>query len=515
MSLNQYWESSGQHKKDDNHTPFLPHVDARVNRYNPMPPLDDPVTFRTRNADEYENNQRHRWHCFWLVILFLLLAAVLVVAIFAYWYPKANELNVPGGGNGNLTGPCIFDPDDMDTSVCANADDTVTFAHNGAELGRMYPNGAAQRGLDVLATGPNSFAGGRESIATAEGAFAFGYSGSGPPPFITNPPTVAPFNCAVFNSTLLPVIGVQNLRATADGAWVLAWAQDGVVEASGLGASAQGMATGPNNTAFIISTGGGSHAEGCASDAVVAATEKGAHAEGYATDTGSLLWASGLGAHAEGYVSNGECTVASGDGAHAEGYATKAEGAASHAEGWKSRAVGLYSHAEGYGSGGGPPPPECVFYYEDPDDSLHNISLPTGMGVDGVASGDASHSEGWTTRAFSEASHSEGRQTVSQGLHSHAEGSCSWAVGPHSHSEGGYVVDPTPPDEDPLCDGSIPRSHSGPYSVGIASHAEGVCTEATGDISHAEGRQTYAMGNGAHSEGTATEAYGEASHTEG
>jgi hypothetical protein len=88
----------------------------------------------------------------------------------------------------------------------------------------------------------------------------------------------------------------------------------------------------------------------------------------------------------------------------------------------------------------------------------------------------------------------EGRDTLASGIASHAEGFITTASGDYgSHSEGDNTL-----------------------ASGEASHAEGVNTIASGDFgSHAEGDNTTASGERSHAEGGYTTASGQASHSEG
>lgn len=106
----------------------------------------------------------------------------------------------------------------------------------------------------------------------------------------------------------------------------------GVIQASGLGAHAEGCALGGDSTNCIIASGKGAHAEGCAS---------------YDTsgDDNNWIIASGDGSHAEG-----SCTHARGMASHAEGINCYANGIASHAEGRNTSVFGNYSHGSGNGT---------------------------------------------------------------------------------------------------------------------------------------------------------------------
>ncbi len=77
------------------------------------------------------------------------------------------------------------------------------------------------------------------------------------------------------------------------------------------------------------------------------------------------------------------------------------------------------------------------------------------------------------------------------GIASHAEGLNSQAIGNYSHAQ------------------------NLSFANGAFSHSEGDSSYAAGETSHAEGGETYAGGYASHSEGEATTTYGESSHAEG
>ena len=81
---------------------------------------------------------------------------------------------------------------------------------------------------------------------------------------------------------------------------------------------------------------------------------------------------------------------------------------------------------------------------------------------------------------------------MADGVASHAEGSETQASGDYSHAEGQKTV-----------------------ASGVNSHAEGAQTKALGVNSHAEGQGTKAVGNNSHAEGSQTESVGNNSHAEG
>ena len=90
----------------------------------------------------------------------------------------------------------------------------------------------------------------------------------------------------------------------------------------------------------------------------------------------------------------------------------------------------------------------------------------------------------------------------------HAEGVCTTASGDYgSHAEGVYTT----------ASGDYGSHAEGEYATasGPVSHAEGYYTTASGDSSHAEGDNTTASGENSHAEGFKTTASGYASHAEG
>ncbi|WP_151737362.1 peptidase G2 autoproteolytic cleavage domain-containing protein [Paenibacillus tengchongensis] len=109
-----------------------------------------------------------------------------------------------------------------------------------------------------------------------------------------------------------------------------------------------------------------------------------------------------------------------------------------------------------------------------------------------MATGEAAHSEGYSTLASGATAHAEGNASVASGDAAHAEGHLTLATADTAHAEG-----------------------SSTEASGSASHAEGYATHATGERSHAEGSMTMAAGGEAHAEGSGTQAWGDRSHTEG
>ena len=254
-----------------------------------------------------------------------------------------------------------------------------------------------------------------------------------------------------------------------------------------------------------------SHAEGCETTAgdetsliskyehaeghLTTARYEAAHAEGVSTE------ASGQATHAEGYN-----TTASSPWAHAEGFTTTASNMASHAEGYNTKASGLHSHDEGEGNGtdkgiasgnashseGGYTTASGSYSHAEGSGTAASGDYSHAEGYNTTASGDYSHAEGYNTKASGPGSHTEGYTTKASGNYSHAEGSITMASGHYSHAEG---YNTTASDE--------------------YAHAEGVSTEASGAASHAEGTETTASGTDSHAEGYHTEAKGNYSHAEG
>lgn len=208
-----------------------------------------------------------------------------------------------------------------------------------------------------------------------------------------------------------------------------------------------------------------------------------------------------------------------------------------------------------------------------------NISLlgtkATAEGVNTLATGDYSHSEGYVTKAIGEEAHAEGAGSYAFGTGSHAEGQSTKAIGNYSHSEGTgfttgdsfaisgstdgvtytypstysflteddlkdnilvitiggttitrpiYSADTTnsqitlydPIDEDTV---SVLSSQSCTIirtnAKGNNSHTEGIENTASGIASHAEGINTIAKGDYSHTEGAQTIASGDLAHAEG
>lgn len=112
------------------------------------------------------------------------------------------------------------------------------------------------------------------------------------------------------------------------------------------------------------------------------------------------------------------------------------------------------------------------------------------IGRNAVIEGDGTEIK--PSKASGNYSHSEGFSNASEGLYSHSEGINTIASEKASHSEG-----------------------NGSQANGTYSHSEGNGTVAEGNNSHSEGYQTQALGEDSHSEGNSTMAVGDYSHTGG
>ena len=192
---------------------------------------------------------------------------------------------------------------------------------------------------------------------------------------------------------------------------------------------------------------------------------------------------------------------------YAEGYKTTAAGDASHAEGFLSRATAIHAHAEGFDSEAG-------------GEKSHAEGYQT------VTSAVGSHAEGFQTQATNAYSHAEGNATIADGQSSHAEGVNSYASNEGAHVEGNSIAS-----------GLFSHSENKGTASGAFSHAEGN-SSASGDYSHAEGRGcktednpkgeskfgsychvegigTICISKGGHTEGNGTYVAGDFAHAEG
>ena len=178
---------------------------------------------------------------------------------------------------------------------------------------------------------------------------------------------------------------------------------------------------------------------------------------------------------------------------YAEGYKTTAAGDASHAEGFLSRATAIHAHAEGFDSEAG-------------GEKSHAEGYQT------VTSAVGSHAEGFQTQATNAYSHAEGNATIADGQSSHAEGVGSHASHDGSHAEGNSIAS-----------GLFSHSENKGTASGAFSHAEGN-SSASGDYSHAEGSGCITednpegelkVGSYCHVEGVGTICISKGGHTEG
>ena len=178
---------------------------------------------------------------------------------------------------------------------------------------------------------------------------------------------------------------------------------------------------------------------------------------------------------------------------YAEGYKTTAAGDASHAEGFLSRATAIHAHAEGFDSEAG-------------GEKSHAEGYQT------VTSAVGSHAEGFQTQATNAYSHAEGNATIADGQSSHAEGVNSYASNKGAHAEGNSIAS-----------GLFSHSENKGTASGAFSHAEGN-SSASGDYSHAEGsgcktednpKGESKFGSYCHVEGIGTICISKGGHTEG
>jgi len=116
-------------------------------------------------------------------------------------------------------------------------------------------------------------------------------------------------------------------------------------------------------------------------------------------------------------------------------------------------------------------------------DAIGNYSIAHGINT--IASGLASHAEGW-------ADTNKSSYSIAIGKASHVEGTKTTAINDYSHAEGITTI-----------------------SSGDGSHSEGELTIAIGESSHSEGWNTTSIGNFSHSEGYNTTTIGTSSHVSG
>lgn len=284
--------------------------------------------------------------------------------------------------------------------------------------------------------------------------------------------------------------------------------------AMGLASHAEGLETqsqGDNSHAegyLTISFGANSHAEGTETFA----SGESSHAEGSGTTS------SGIVSHAEGYN-----TVASGEYSHAQNLGTIAQGQAQTVLGKyntqdttsllivgngtennsRSNAFTLDVNGNAWFAGNLSIGSDLILIATQQDISnLKNTyapinspkftsSISLGRQTDSLI-GINSIATGLNTVAQGDYSHSEGSGSASMGLASHAEGTGSVAIEDSSHAEGVGTT------------ANAQASHaegSGSTANEQASHAEGIGTTATGVASHAEGEYTIANGDYSHAQG--------------
>ena len=213
------------------------------------------------------------------------------------------------------------------------------------------------------------------------------------------------------------------------------------------------------------------------------------------------------------YVHNGEGTYST-----EENMFVQATGKYSHAEGVDSVAGGLCTHSEGYGTQATKDAAHAEGKFtiasglESHAEGYGSVAGKTGNVTPSTNTtakdGRFAHAEGHATKASGHAAHSEGLQTEAQGNYSHTEGKSTLAIGDASHSEGVF--------EGVSADKSYQHITLDNYgSRGNYSHTEGGSTGATGAYSHAEGQYSLAAKAQAHAEGFGTQAHGQGSHSEG
>ena len=261
------------------------------------------------------------------------------------------------------------------------------------------------------------------------------------------------------------VFDASNTRTNTYGGY-LSILGNRVVEGSGSFARAIGAESHAEGYKTIAS-GGGSHAEGVASDQYgIIAAGSGSHAGGFAMPGSGYILATNNGSFAGGYVDAGDTTIASGIGSFAYGrnvraldpnsvafgQSTVASGTTAYAEGYNTRALGSYSHAEGQ----------------------NTSTEPGSLGV-----------------------HVEGYGTVGVGWWSHAEGCGSRAGGNNSHAEGYYT----------LIDILAHSAHAEGYGTRVGTNCIGAHAEGCSQLAMVGDKNIFAGAPGSHVEGYATRMY--------
>jgi hypothetical protein len=215
------------------------------------------------------------------------------------------------------------------------------------------------------------------------------------------------------------------------------------------------------------------------------------HAEGSETQT------FGSNSHAEGYR-----TTTFGSNSHAEGDSTGAIGTGSHSEGYNTQAIGDYSHSEGSTGMGGAIAAGMASHTE----GIMNLAGARGYRSTNVVNGIAVLNEN-ETQDLTDVFVASSPIIFDDRQDSNTYGGVIATISA-STFEAGYT---TVVFDNLTLNGSCyiylpyninPRGAT--YSIGDASHAEGIATQALGTGSHTEGSGTLALGNYSHAEGYGT-----------
>lgn len=255
------------------------------------------------------------------------------------------------------------------------------------------------------------------------------------------------------------------------------------------------------------------------------------HAEGLMTV------ASGLASHAEGVITN-----ASGDVSHAEGNNTVASANNSHSEGAFTVASGTWSHAGGYGTTANSAYMTAIGSYNIPAELYPEWVAGTAYAVGdkvvhegfGAECNTANSDSVWTDQHWNSiAATGETVFVIGNGTNeNNRSNAMSVDIAGNEELAGGLTLGTTLSrgrkanttvgdaslafgiDTEASAETAMAFGY-GSQATGWASFAEGDYCIASGDMAHAEGDSTVAAGTGAHAEGIANEANGDQSHAEG
>lgn len=326
-----------------------------------------------------------------------------------------------------------------------------------------------QEGLNTVAEGDYSYAGGKDTTARGEASVAFGI----------NTETYAPGSSALGLDTCAggKIFNIITGNSTADTDGLYELTLDSV---EGISAVLSALAS---DESLYVSIKAEYNYDYIATIKSIDDTTNTIKIDNYVPEqhfdmvAGGILWI-------PGYPELGTTILPY--PAHAEGYKTVAQNLMAHAEGYNTQATGKYSHAEGQGTKAG------YNGHAEGKDTLTRGSSAHAEGAVTKAIGANSHAEGCESESIGINSHAEGHNTIAEGSGAHAEGTTTQAIGKYSHTEGDRAV-----------------------AKGDCAHAEGTNTRAEGEASHAEGYLTSASGSKAHAEGSSTKATGTVSHAEG